>query len=428
LSDIGVTIFFLELAILSIFARLFGEVARRLLVPTVVGELSVGVILGPTLLQRFFPTLQQAVFPSQGDAHTALATILSIGAIFFLLAAGMEVDLRLVRRSGRLAIPISLSGVIVPFLIASIPIYFHPELVGLHAGPNQLIPAMFMGACCSVTALPILGRILLDLDLFKTAFGMLILSSAVLDDFIGWIIVGIVLALNQGQAGEGVTIQKIMIMIGETIAFVILLMTVGRWFCSRVISIIYKISTDSGRVICFIMAIGLLSASCTTAIGIHGPLGAFMAGVVIGSSNIKEETRHSIEDFVKSFFAPVYFAAVGLSVDFVANFSWQTVLVVITIACLGKIGGCFFAARCAKLPVPISLGIGLAMNTRGSVEIILATIGVQAGIIDDHIFVALTLMAVTTSCIAGWTLRAMAETLRGDSALEIKPKPAPVPN
>jgi Kef-type K+ transport system membrane component KefB len=280
---------------------------------------------------------------------------------------------------------------------------------------------MFIGACCSVTSLPILGRILLELNLFKTAFGMVIISSAVLDDFIGWILVGIVLALKQSQATEGFSADKIVLMIGQTIGFVIVLMTAGRWLCSHVISIIYKLSTDSGRVICFIMAMALLGASCTAAIGVHAPLGAFIAGVVVGSSNLKDETRRSVEDFVTSFFAPVYFAAVGLSVDFFANFSFTTVLIVFAIASVGKIAGCFLAAHFEKLSNKISLGIGLAMNSRGSVEILLATIGLQSGIIDEHLFVALTLMAVATSCIAGWSLRAMAEDLRQGSSLEAEP-------
>lgn len=417
MSDLGVTIFFLQLGILLILAGLFAELARRLRVPAVVGELSVGIILGPTVLKRSLPELQSTIFPSQGDAHTALATILGVGIVFFLFSAGMEVDLRRVFNSGRLALPISICGVLVPFGIAFLPAFLLPEFFGLPSGQNRVVAAMFIGACCSVTALPVLGRILLDLDLYKTAFGMLIMSAAVLDDFIGWMLVGTVLLLNQGTTAHEFGLQKIGLMIFETVLFVCVLMTMGRWFCSRVVALIYKISAESSRVICFVLATALLGACCTAAIGIHAPMGAFTSGVLIGASKIKEETKHAIEEFVKSLFAPVYFASVGLSVDFAANFDLRTILFVIVIACLGKIGGCFLAARVQKLPAPSSLGIALAMNTRGSIEIVLATIGLQAGIIDERMFVALTLMAVTTSCLTGWALRSMAETLKDDRAL-----------
>jgi Kef-type K+ transport system membrane component KefB len=410
----GFSVFYLELAILTVLAHFFGELARRLRIPAAVGELLVGVILGPTLLKRFFPSAQATIFPSQGDAHTDLATILALAIIFFLVAAGMEVDLRLVTRSRNLALPISLSGIIVPFASIFIPAFFFPQLLGFAPGGNKLVLAMFMGAACSVTSLPILSKILLDLKLFKTTFGMLLLSCAVLDDFIGWIVLGIVLALNQGQASGAFTISSVLLMVAQTVAFVVLLMTAGRWFCSRIIAFIYQTTNDSGRIIGLLMAIGLLCASCTAAIGIHGLLGAFMAGVIIGFSNLKDETRRSIEEFVNSFFGPLYFSAVGLSIDFFANFSLQIVLSVLAIACFGKIVGCSLAARHVKIAPPVHWAIGFGMNSRGSVEIVLATIGLQAHIIDEKIYVALIVMAVCTCCIAGVLLRRLAGSLQGD--------------
>jgi len=421
MSTTGLTIFYLELGILAILARLLGELARRMLLPAVVGELSVGVILGPTILKRLFPELQATIFPAAGDAHMALATVLTLAIAFFLVAAGMEVDLRLVRRGGNLAWPVSLSGVAVPFMFAFVPAYFWPSLFGLNSASDNLVPALFMGAACSVTSLPILGRILIDLNLFKTPFGMLIMSCAVLDDFIGWIVVGVAFALASRQSTGVFNGQKIEFMIIGTVIFVVALLTVGRWLLSHVVSIIYKISSDPGRVMGFILAIGLLAASYTAAIGIHGMLGAFIAGVVIGSTDLKDETRHSVEKFVNSFLAPVYFAAVGLSIDFIAYFSWQIILIIFVIACLGKIIGCFLAARLERMSLPVSFAIGMAMNSRGSVEIILATMGLQAHIINEHVFVGLTVMAVTTSSIAGWVLRRFAGTLSAEDCLAAQP-------
>jgi Kef-type K+ transport system membrane component KefB len=417
MSDLS--IFYLELGILAISARLMGELARRLFLPAVVGELSVGVIFGPTILKRLFPDLQATIFPAAGDTHVALTAVLTLAIAFFLVAAGMEVDLRLVRRGGHLAWPISLSGVAVPFLCAFLPAYFFPSVFGLNSLGERLVAALFMGAACSITSLPIIGRILIDLDLFKTTFAMLIMSCAVLDDFMGWIVIGIAFALNNRQAPGAFGGQKIELMIIGAVAFVITLLTVGRFLLKHVIAAIYKFSSEPGRVLGFILAIGLLAASYTAAIGIHGLFGAFIAGVAIGSTGVKDETRHSVEEFANSFLAPVYFAAVGLSVDFIANFSWQTTLVILVIASLGKITGCFFAARFKKIPQRVSFAIGLAMNSRGSLEIIVATMGLQAHIIDGHIFVGLTVMAVTTSCIAGWTLRRLAGSLAADDLLVV---------
>lgn len=413
----GFSVFYLELAILTVLAHASGEIARRVRIPAVVGELFVGVILGPTFFKRFFPSAQAAIFPMQGDAHTDLATILALAIIFFLLAAGMEVDLRMAVRSSKLAWPISLWGIIVPFIAIFIPTFFFPQLLGPAPGSNTLVLAMFMGAACSVTSLPVLSKILLDLSLLKTEFGMLLLSCAVLDDFVGWIVLGIVLALNQGQATGNFAISSVLLMVAQTITFVILLMTAGRWLCSVVIEFIYRTTFDSGRIIGLIMSIGLLCASCTAAIGIHGLLGAFMAGVVIGFSNLKEETRNSIEELVNSFFGPLYFAAVGLSIDFLANFSIQIVLLVLAIACFGKIIGCTLAARCSHIASPVNWAIGFGMNSRGSVEIVLATIGLQAHIINEKIYVALIIMAVSTCCMAGMLLRRLQYALRDENAI-----------
>lgn len=405
-------IFYLQLAVLAICARLAGELAHRIRLPVVIGEVITGVFLGPTVLRQLFPDIEATLFPMGGQNHIALSAITSLGVTLFLLAAGLELDLKLARRQFQLSWPISLAGIAVPVIVGFLPAYFFPDIMGFHPNSDRMVFAIFVGAALAITALPTTARILLDLDLYKTPFGMLIMSSALLDDFIGWILIGIVFALDNLKDTNSFTTAKIATMVGGTIAFVAILLTIGRWLCKFVIAFLYRTCSQRGGIIGFILGLGMLGASITQALGIHGLFGAFMVGVVVGSTELKKETREGIEHFVSSFLAPLFFASVGLTTNFVAHFSWLTVSIVIVSACIGKIVGCFLAARAERMSVATAFAAGIAMNGRGGMEIILGLMALQEQIIDERMFVALAIMAVVTSAISGRVLESMAPLLR----------------
>ncbi len=412
MSESEIVIFYLQLAALAISARLAGEFATRLRVPSVVGEIIAGVFLGPTLLRHFFPDLHSVLFPLTGSNHVGLAAITTLGVTLFLFAAGLEVDLRLMRKEAHRAWPISLAGIAVPFVAGFIPAILFPTLMGHYPTSNIVIFAIFVCTALSITALPVTAKILMDLNLYKTPFGMLIISSALADDFLGWTLVGVVFALDSVHDAGIFTAEKVALMVAVTIGFVALMMTVGRWAMNRLVGKLYELCANESGVIGFVLAFGLLGASITQAIGIHGLFGAFIVGVTVGSTNLKSETRKSIQGFVASFLAPVFFASVGLTVDFIANFSLPTVAIILLCACFGKIVGCFLAALSKGISSPVALSIGMAMNGRGSMEIILGLMAMQEHIITESLFVSLAIMAIVTSCLSGRYLEHKADILR----------------
>ena len=402
MSDFQTTIFYLQLALLAIFARFGGEIARRLRLPVVIGEIVAGVILGPTIFQQVLPGWYNAVFPHSGSNAIVLAGITGLGATLFLLAAGLEVDLPLVGQQGWHAVVISLAGIAVPFTIGFLSAVSFPNFFTPHPAEHPTVFAIFLGVALSLTALPVTARILLDLNLFRTSFGMLIIAAAVLDDLLGWIIFGVVLAFDHLHDAGKFTPDKIAVMATLTLAFVGLMLTIGRRGADWLLKSLNRLHIRAGGIIGFTLAFALFGAAFTQWLGIHGFFGAFIVGVAIGTSaNFPKETREAIEGVVNNFLAPIFFASVGLSVNFVANFWLPLVVSILAIACIGKIGGCVLAARVQGIPWARCWAVGFAMNARGGMEIILGLVALQEQIIEERMFVALALMAVVTSSLSG---------------------------
>ncbi len=413
LSEFELTIFYLQIAILAIGARMAGEAANRLRLPAVVGEIFVGIILGPTIFRHFLPALQLTLFPPAGPNHIALVAVSTLGVSLFLLTAGMEIDLPLVRREGHVALPVSIGGIVLPFALGFAPAFLFPQLLGGHESTHQIIFALFVGAALSITSLPILAKLLIELGLYKTGFGTRVISAAVFDDVVGWTVAGFVFSLDRLNDAGNLSISPVITMVVLTLTFVGLMLTVGRWLCNRILLLIYRTSTDSAAAIGFIIGLAALGACLTQSIGMHGLFGAFIVGVVIGGSpHLRSDTRKTIEDFVSNFMAPLYFACVGLSVNFITNFDWQIVAAIVTIASVGKIVGCYSVASWNGLSRQSSIATGVAMNSRGSIEIVLGMIALQAKIIDERLFVALAIMSLITCSSTGYFLKSMSGALR----------------
>lgn len=413
MTETELTILYLQIALLTIFARIAGELSARVRLPMVIGEIAVGIILGPTVLQQVWPHAHQLLFPTAGHNKLSLGAISVLGISMFLLAAGMELDLKLVKQELRRAIPVSMAGILLPFLLGFAAALWLPPLLQCHPSEHPIIFALFIGTALSISSLSLMSRMLIDLDLFKTGFGMLVVSAAVFDDIVGWTIAGVVFSLDTLQDAGNFTLVPALKMISITVLFVALMLTVGRWFCDRALKFLYQHCVSPAAVIGFVMGAAALGACFTQMIGIHGLFGAFVVGVVVGGSpHFRKETRESIESVVANFMAPLYFAAIGLSVNFVANFSWDIVLIVLAIACIGKILGGFVAARLTGLSAHEGVAIGVAMNSRGGIEIVLGMMALQEQIIDERMFVALAVMALITCATTGRVLRTMAPGLK----------------
>lgn len=403
LSAGDITLLFASLGILLLVARVLGEIVRRFGQPSVLGELAAGILLGPTLLGLVAPGLVESLFPATGPVATAFDGLTTVSIALFLLVAGLEVDLAMVWRQGKLALGVGVLGIVVPFAMgfgaaAGGYALFGPEFVGMGAGSEWLVFALFVATTLSITALPVIAKTLMDLDLFRTELGMVIVAAAIFNDLAGWIIFSIILGMMGGD-GHGLPLWAT---ISATLGFTAFMLTIGRWLINRSLPWIQAHLSWPGGVLGIMMALGLLAAAFTEWIGVHAIFGAFLLGVALGDSRyLRERTRTTIEQFISFIFAPLFFASIGLRVDFVANFDIMLVLVVLVVACAGKLVGCYAAGRWFGLNPRQSWVVGFGMNARGAMEIILGLLALQVGLINEPLFVALVVMALVTSTIAG---------------------------
>jgi Kef-type K+ transport system membrane component KefB/mannitol/fructose-specific phosphotransferase system IIA component (Ntr-type) len=403
LTPQDITQLLLALALMLGTARLFAEIFTRLRQPAIVGEILAGLVLGPSLLGAIAPDVMGALFPTTGASAVALDTINTIAVVLLLLIAGMEVDLSVLWRQGRAALLVSTLGTIVPFAIGAGVAWLAPMALGAGAGVEKLTFALFFGIALSISALPVIAKILFDLGLFKSDIGMLIMAAAMFNDLVGWMGFSVVLGMisaesegaHQGGFGVGATIVLTILIAGATL-------TIGRYLVHRALPWIQARLSWPGGVISFVLVLALGAAAATEAIGIHAIFGGFLAGVAIGdSAHLREQTRVILHQFVSNVFAPIFFVSIGLRVDFLASFDILLVLAVLAIAFIGKLAGCFAGARLGGLSRTDSWAIGFGMNARGAMEIILGLLALELGIISNELFVALVVLALASSIVSG---------------------------
>lgn len=408
-------VFLLSLATLLGVARLLGEVARSIGLPLVVGELLTGILLGATGLKRIAPAAHDWLFPPAGTgAAEMLSGYTTVAVVLLLVVAGLEVDLGIVKRRGKNAVLVAALGILMPLLGGFLLGHLAPESV-VGAAVDRNLFALFMGVALSISALPVIAKTLLDLGLFKTDVGLLVMTVAMLDDLVGWIAFSILLGPMRGGSVElGVLARTVVL----ATAFAAVLLVPGRRLIDRMLSSIEQHGELApGRVLSLVAVLAMVGAGATQAIGIHAVLGGFIVGVAVGDSpRLRERTRQTIHQFVTNVFAPVFFASVALRVDFFASFDFALCVVVFVIATAAKLIGCAGGARLTGLPWRESLAVGFGLNARGAMEIILALLAREAKLINDSVFVALVAMAVGTSLLAGPSMkRLLYSGLRGHS-------------
>jgi mannitol/fructose-specific phosphotransferase system IIA component (Ntr-type) len=241
----------------------------------------------------------------------------------------------------------------------------------------------------------------MDLNLAKSDMGALVISSAMLNDLVGWIGFAVVLALMPvtGATGDA---PSVAVTISLTLVFLVAMLTVGRWLLNGALPYVQAHSSWPGGVLGFVFVIALVCAALTESLGIHSIFGAFIAGVAIGDSrHLTLRTRETINQFVTNFFAPIFFASIGLSVNFVDDFAWRTVGIVFIVALTAKVIGCYTGARFARMGKRESWAVGFGMASQGTVGLILGQLALTAGLITNELMVAIVIMALGTSLLSG---------------------------
>ena len=388
----------LAVAALLATGRILGELVRKFGQPSVLGEMLAGIVLGPTVLGAFAPEAMEFLFPMKGNVPVALDALTTVAISLFLLVAGMEVDLSMMFRQGRVAVCVGLGSMLVPFALGFGVFYAGPAMAGID-NERALVFAMFMATALSISALPVIAKTLLDLGMYRSDIGMLIVAVAIFNDLVGWIVFALVLSMMPGQQVHRFEVGETVLL---TLGFALVMLTLGRWLIHKSLPFLQAHLSWPGGVLGFALSITLVGAAFTEWIGVHAIFGAFLVGVALGDSqHLRERTRTTIDQFVSFVFAPLFFASIGLRVNFVADFDWQLVLVVFALACAGKILGSGISAKLMGMPARQSWAVGFGLNARGAMEIILGLLALNAGLIDNRMFVALVVMALGTSMLAG---------------------------
>lgn len=390
-------VFLLSIAVLLGGARALGEIARLLGLPTVVGELAAGLLLGKTILARASAGAYAFLFPEAGPARAMLGGFTTLAVVLLVVLAGLEIDLELVRRRGRTAVAVSTLGILAP-LAGGVALGLSLD-AGFVAQPGRrALFALLLGVTLSISAMPVVKTTLRDLGLFKTELGLLVTTAAMLDDLLGWIgfgaLVGNMSAHHFAHAARTLAFGT---------AFVAACLLVGRRAAHVALARIDENADGApGRVLSLLIVAAVLGATAMQAIGLHTALGGFVVGVTVADSmRLRERTRQTIHQFVTNVFAPVFFATAALRVDFVANFSPLLCLGVFAIATLAKLVGCAVGARVAGLSPREAAAVGFGLSARGAMTIILALLARDAGLVEDRVFVALVTAAIATSLVSG---------------------------
>jgi Kef-type K+ transport system membrane component KefB len=392
-------IFFLEIAVMLSMALFCGQLMSRFSFPAVFGELFGGIILGPTVWGWLSPGTYYWLFPTLGAVYHGRDALIQICMLFFLFAAGLEMNLSLIKKRGINIAWASLTGIVVPFIMGFGTVVLFPDLWEGHFQGKTLFFAMFMGTALSISALPVIARTLMDLELMNTDIGMIITGTATINDLVGWSLFAFILSNFASESIIDIPPHITFILVFLLFAF---MLTIGRTLAQKALKWLKLYMPWPGAFLGITTILILLAAACAEVLGIHAIFGAFLVGLAFSQNLEKRDEAHEmIYQFVMYFFAPLYFVSIGLRANFVASFDLTLVLVVLLVACIGKILGVTLGLRASKMPWRQSAVIGFGLNARGAMEMILATIARDAGIIDDRLFVALVIMALITSVLSG---------------------------
>ncbi|MEW6468348.1 MAG: cation:proton antiporter [Bacteroidota bacterium] len=396
----------IAIGIMLILARLISELGKKFKLPIVMGELIVGILLGPTVLGSIDPGLFKSLFPSAGAAKIALDGITSLAVIMLLFVAGMEVQLQIMLKQGKTAIYTSFTSMIIPFALGFAAVWFAPHWFNLTPG-NDLVYSIFFGTAMAISAIPVIAKILMDLNIYKTRVGQIVIASAIFDDLTGWLLFSLVLSM-MGKEGE---ITNVWYSVGMILGFGLFMLLIGRRIIDRALPWVQSRLSWPGGVLSLAFGLCFLSAAFTENIGLHAILGAFIMGIAFGDSvHLHERAREIIHQFVTNVFAPLFFVSLGLKVNFIQNFDPQLVAIVLFLAVVCKLIGASLGAYMGGLSKRESIAVGFGLNARGAMEIILGTLALNAGLIDERMFVALVIMALVTSLISGPLMKKFIES------------------
>ncbi len=390
-------LFFLQLAIILGICRLVGFLARKIGQPQVVGEMIVGVLMGPSLFGLLLPDLQHQIFP-KGASMSILYASSQVGLVLYMFLIGVEFDTNLISRRIHSAVSVSLAGIAAPLVLGSLLAllliaqgsFFNHDVVTWQA-------MLFMGAAISITAFPMLARIIFERGLTGTSLGTLALAAGSTDDAISWCILAVVLAVFKQNAWIA------LLAVGGGVLYALAVLFIGKPLLSRLGTMAERQEGIRGPLLAFVLMLVMFCGWLTDTIGIYAIFGGFILGVAMPRGVFARHLKNILEPIVTNFMLPLFFIFSGLNTSVGLLNSWLMggiALVILLVSILGKGVACWAAARLNGESNREALAIGSLMNARGLMELILLNIGLQNGIITPTLFTMLVLMAIVTTLMA----------------------------
>ncbi|MFN2398617.1 MAG: cation:proton antiporter [Gemmatimonadaceae bacterium] len=390
----------LQISLMLIAALLVGRIVRRLGFPALVGELFGGIIIGPTVLGTLFPDIHGWLFPAAGTVALARESIIQIGLLLFLFIAGLEVQFKHLADQKRTIALTSLLGVTIPFVAGVVSVLLWPDLWQMgeeRGGGGHWVGPLFVGTILSISALPVIARILIDLNLIGSSFGATVLAAATIDDLIGWSLFGIILSQFgiSGRVGGGWLWNLVLVA-----ALMAVILSIGTMGGRRVLKWITQRIDKTGSYVQLMLIVVFLAAAGAEWIGTHAIFGAFLVGAAVARTlEPRRQAYGALRSLTLEFFVPLYMVSIGLRTNFATNFDVLLVAVVLAVATFGKLAGAATGAWLGGRNGREALAIGFALNARGAMGIVLTTVALDFHLISERVFVALIFMAVATSAI-----------------------------
>ena len=410
MSEEQLLLFLIQVFLVLGLARLLGETFRRFDQPPLAGEILAGLLLGKTVLGGVFPELFADLFPDDELQLALFEVTAELGILFLLLAIGLEVDVASAWKLRRQSLAVAVTGVVFPLLLGSgVAWWFYDAWAELSV--PRLPFSLFVGTAVSITAITVVARLLFDLKIVKSDLGLLLLSAMAINELLGWVVLAVVLGMvGSMHAGPSHPLDAVAVVLG-TILFSVICATYGRTVVTRLlIWFEAKELPIPATPLSFVVCLGLACGIITQAIGIHPIFGFLIAGVMASDHNaLSEHTRSVITQMVEAIFVPLFFAGICLHVDFVGNFRLGLVLAVTAVSVFGKFAGAGLGTWIVTMPAFDRLPIAIAHTPGGSMGVLLAVVGKQAGLIGPEMFVAIVFASIASSLVVGpafaWSLR-----------------------
>ncbi len=399
LNESMILVFLVQVCLLLSLSRIAGLLLQRIGQPAISGEILVGIVLGPTIFGRFAPGLHGLIFPADMMQQNMLETVAWLGILFFLLDAGLETNLTAALRHRRDALTIAGADLILPMVIAFIPVYFLPQSY-IGAGGGRLMFTLFIATIMTISALPVTARILQDLGIYRSDASLLTMCALTINDIVGWVVFAVILGFATGGRMSLADITLITVL---TIAFTVICFTVGKKLTDRALDGINRMKRPQpGTSLTLIFVLGMAAGAVTLAIGVHALFGFFIAGIMAGESrHLSENTRQTISHLVKALLVPLFFASIGLKIDFLKELDLPLAAFLLCIGVAGRFAGAWAGVSLTRHPKTNRQLIAAAHTPGGEMQIVIGILAVEYDVITPPVFVAIIVSAVLSSVLVG---------------------------